>query len=201
MATDLTRRRLLGGMIGGAALAGFVRPAAALDTATARELVNHVVDDVNQIINSGESETQMFAGFEQVFQRYADVPIIARSALGVAARSATPAQMAAFTQAFQGYISRKYGRRFREFIGGKIQVTDAHPLSSFYEVVSTAQLRGEAPFDLRWWVSNKSGRDLFFNMIIDGVNMLATERTEIGAMLDQQHGDINALIKKLQVTG
>lgn len=199
--SDLTRRSLLAGLAGATAFAAVAGPAAALDTAQARSLVGQVVDDVNRIINSGESEPQMYADFEKLFARYADVPIIARSALGVAARSASPAQLAAFTKAFQSYLARKYGARFREFIGGKIEVTDAHPLNSFYEVVSTAKLRGESPFDLRWWVSDKSGRDLFFNMVIDGVNMLATERTEIGAMLDQAHGNIDALIQKLQTAG
>ncbi len=201
MASELTRRRLLAGVFGGAAVVGLARPALALDTAAARALVDAVVAEVNRIINSGASEAQMFAEFQALFAKYADVPIIARAALGIAARSASPAQMTAFTQAFEGYLSRKYGRRFREFIGGKIQVTNAYPLNNFYEVDSTATLRGQPPFDLRWWVSNKSGRDLFFNMVIDGVNMLATERTQIGAMLDQEHGNLDALITRLKTAG
>ena len=140
----------------------------------------------------------MYDDFEGIFARYADVPVIARSALGVAAKSASAAQMNAFTLAFRGYIGRKYGRRFREFIGGRIEVVDARPLKSYYEVISVAYLQGEAPFDLRWWVSNKSGKDLFFNIIIEGINMRATENTEIGAMLDQRRGDIDALIRDLK---
>jgi phospholipid transport system substrate-binding protein len=46
-------------------------------------------------------------------------------------------------------------------------------------------------------VSDKSGRDKFFNMFIEGVNMLLTERTEVGAMLDARGGDLNRLIKDL----
>ncbi|MBI1217291.1 MAG: ABC transporter substrate-binding protein [Rhodobacteraceae bacterium] len=201
MRTDLTRRGLLAIALSGTALAALPGPAAALDLSTARSLIDRLVEEVNRIINSGESEQQMFVDFEAVFVKYSDVPIIARSALGVAARSASPAQMAAFTKAFQGYLSRKYGRRFREFIGGKIIVVDAHPLNENFEVVSVAKLQGQAPFDLRWWVSSKSGRDLFYNIIIEGVNMLATERTEIGAMLDQQHGNIDALVAQLKVSG
>jgi len=106
--------------------------------------------------------------------------------------------MTAFTKAYQGYISRKYGRRFREFIGGKIEVTDARPVKSYFEVISVAYLRGESPFDLRWHVADKSGRDLFFNIIIEGVNMLASERTEIGALLDRRNGDIDGLIADLK---
>lgn len=195
----LTRRGFTSVALAASAAFALPLPAAAeLDVATARALIDKAVADVNTIISSGRSETQMFGDFEKLFVKYADVPVIARSALGVAARSASPAQMTAFTKAYQGYLSRKYGRRFREFIGGKIEVTDAKPIKSYYEVISTATLKGEAPFDLRWHVSDKSGRNLFFNIIIEGVNMLASERTEIGAMLDQAGGDVDKLIAKLK---
>ena len=114
---------------------------------------------------------------------------------------ASKADLGAYVKAFQGYISRKYGKRFREFIGGRIEVTNAKKVKSYYEVVSTARLRGQAPFEVLWHVSDKSGRNLFFNLIIEGVNMLSAERTEIGAMLDQRGGSISALAKDLQSAG
>ena len=192
-------------LMGGAAL-GFgallpARAVQALDVKSAKVLIGNLVSEINTIINSGTSETAMYREFERVFIRYADVPIIARSALGIAARGASDAQMNAFTLAFQGYISRKYGSRFREFIGGNIEVEDAHQIKSFYEVISTAYLRGEAPFEVRWHVSNKSGRDLFFNLIIEGINMVAAERTEIGALLDERGGNIEQLTKDLRSLG
>lgn len=193
----LSRRGFAVALAGAAAMA-LPLPAAALDVAEARALIDSAVADVNRIINSGKAESAMYGDFERLFVRYADVPVIARSALGPAARQASTAQMQAFTKAFQGYLSRKYGRRFREFIGGKIEVVDAKPLKSYFEVISVATLRGEAPFDLRWHVSDKSGKNLFFNIIIEGVNMLASERTEIGAMLDRRRGDIDALIADLK---
>ncbi|MDH5530104.1 MAG: ABC transporter substrate-binding protein, partial [Paracoccaceae bacterium] len=45
------------------------------------------------------------------------------------------------------------------------------------------------------------GKDLFFNIIIEGVNMLAAERTEIGAMLDKRKGDISRLTADLTALG
>ena len=192
-------------LMGGAAL-GFgallpARAVQALDVKSAKVLIGNLVSEINTIINSGTSETAMYREFERVFIRYADMPIIARSALGIAARGASDAQMNAFTLAFQGYISRKYGSRFREFIGGNIEVEDARQIKSFYEVISTAYLRGEAPFEVRWHVSNKSGRDLFFNLIIEGINMVAAERTEIGALLDERGGNIEQLTKDLRSLG
>ncbi|WP_136644927.1 phospholipid-binding protein MlaC [Tabrizicola sp. YIM 78059] len=190
----LNRRTLTLGLASGLALAALPRQASALTIEQARGLVDKTVADINAIINSGKSESAMLREFEKLFARYADVPAIARSALGPAARQASQAQIAAFTKAFQGYISRKYGRRFREFIGGRIEVTGAKAVKSFYEVISTAYLKGEAPFEVRWHVSDRSGKSLFFNIIIEGVNMLASERTEIGAMLDQRRGDLDRLI-------
>ena len=201
MANDrliFTRRGFGIGLVGGAATLALPLPSVALTVDQAKDLVGRAISEVNATINSGKSETAMYVDFERIFVRYADVPAIARSALGVAARSASSAQMSAFTKAYQGYIARKYGRRFREFIGGVIEVTDARPLKSYYEVISVAKLRGEAPFDLRWHVSDKSGKNLFFNIIIEGVNMLASERTEIGAMLDKRRGDISALTADLK---
>lgn len=201
MATEkfiITRRGFGIGLVGGAAALAMPFSAAALTVDEARSLVDKAVGEVNTIINSGKGEQAMLADFERVFSRYADVAVIARSALGPAARQASKAQMTEFTKAYQGYISRKYGRRFREMIGSKIEVTDARPVKSYYEVISVAKLKGSAPFDLRWHVSDKSGKQQFFNIIIEGVNMLGSERTEIGAMLDKRKGNIDALIADLK---
>ena len=196
--TQISRRRFAAGFALGSVALALPLPLRALTVDEARALVDKAVGDINKVINSGKSESGMYGDFERIFAKYADVPVIARSALGPAAKSASSGQMSAFTKAYQGYISRKYGRRFRKFIGGKIEVTGAQPLKSYYEVISVAHLKGEAPFDLRWHVSDKSGRNLFFNIIIEGVNMLASERAEIGAMLDKQKGDVDALTAVLK---
>jgi len=199
--TRFTRRSVMAMAAALAALPFLPGEAHALTVAEARGLIDRVVADVNSVINSGRSEAQMISDFESILARYADVPIIAQSVLGPPARSASRAQLNTFTEAFQGYLSRKYGRRFREFIGGEIIVTEGRAVQSFFEVISTVNLRGEAPFELRWLVSDRSGQDRFFNLIIEGVNLMVTERTEIGAMLDRRNGDIDALTADLRNAG
>jgi phospholipid transport system substrate-binding protein len=194
----MSRRRFAAGFALGSVALALPMPVAALTVDQARGLIDKVVADINGIIALGKPEAAMLKDFERMFARYADVAVISRSALGVAAKSASPAQLQAFAGAFQAYISNKYGRRFREFIGGSIEVTDAQPVKSYYEVVSVAKLSGERPFDLRWHVSDKSGKNLFFNIIIEGINLLASERSEIGAMLDQAGGNIDTLIANMK---
>lgn len=176
-------------------------PVFALNESSAESLINALVTDINGVIGSGKGEAAMFRDFERIFARYSDTSYIAAYAMGVDGRRASNAQKRAFSDAFQGYIARKYGRRFREFIGGRLEVKGVRAVKNWFEVETTAFLRGEAPFTVTFHVSNRSGRDLFFNMFIEGVNLLLTERTEIGALIDRNGGDINAMIAQLRSVG
>lgn len=194
----LSRRSVVSGALALAATTFLPLSASALTDKEASVLIGKVVDEVNRIINSGNSESVMLRDFEKMFAKYADVPIIARSSLGIAWKSASSKQRDAYVSAFRVYISRKYGRRFREFIGGKIVVTGAKKVKSGYLVYSMAHLKGSAPFTLDWQVSDKSGKDLMFNLYIEGISLLATERTEIAAMLDKRKGNLDKLITDLK---
>ena len=193
----LTRRAFLTQATAAAGLLAVAPAAFAVGLDQARSLVELLVRDVNQVIASGASEAAMLQQFEVIFDRYADVPTIARYSLGNDARSLSSAQLAQYTAVFRGYIARKYGRRFREFIGGEIVVADARNVPNGVEVETTAILTGQAPFRVDFWVSDGSGEVLFFNLIIEGINMLLSERTEIQAMLDQRGGDIARLTADL----
>lgn len=196
-----SRRTFL--LVASAAAVATVVPSSVLATTrrSARRLVEQVVGDINAIIDSGKSEAAMLDDFEQIFATYADVNTIARYALGVEGRSASDRQMREFTAAFQRYMSVKYGRRFREFIGGRVEVRDARAVKSYFEVETLAYLQGSAPFEVVFQVSDRSGEEKFFNMFIEGLNMLLSERTEIGAMLDRRGGNLDAMIDDLRKLG
>ena len=201
MTSEFTRRRLLGAGLAATTALALPLPALALNDASAKALIDKVVAEINRVIASGKSLGAMIQDFERIFARYADVNIIARSTLGADSRRASPAQMRAFTDTFRGYIARKYGKQFRQFVGGRIEVQGVRKVKSWHEVISTVYLRGEAPFEVRFLVSDRSGRDLFFDMLIEGVSLRLSERTEIGSMLDARRGNIDALIQDLQRAG
>lgn len=178
--------------------ASLILPQAALafSSSQAEALIGKAVADINTIINSGKSEAAMYVDFERVLVRYADMPNIARSVLGPPARSASAGQLNAFTKAFQTYIARKYGSRFREFIGGKVQVNSTQQINSVYDVRCTAILRGEPPFAISFIVHDRAGK--FIDLQIEGISLLKSERAEIGAMLDRAGGNIDALTAALR---
>lgn len=196
MIKSLNRRDVTLGLLAGAGALAFPFGAAAFSVDGARALIDKVVADITRIINSGASEAAMLRDFEGIFARYADKAVIGQLVLGADGRSASDAQKAAFADAFQTYISHKYGRRFREFIGGRVEVQSAKAVKSFYEVTATALLKGEPPFEVVFVVADKNGK--FIDMKIEGISLVKAERTEIGAMLDKRRGNLDQLIADLR---
>lgn len=202
MAPDPTRRGLLAGLAGGALSLVLPQAVPAMTADQATRLIDRVVAEINAAINSGRSEGAMYREFERIMARHANVPYLALNTLGrAAATRATRAQLQDYNEVFRAYISRKYGSRFREFIGGRLEVTGVRDLGQRVQVVTTAYLRGEDPFEVVFEVRERSGRLLFENMYIEGVNMLAQERELIRPILDRNGGDIEALMRALRAAG
>ena len=175
--------------------------ARAVTPGAATALVEQVTGEITRIINSGRSESAMIGDFERMMARYADMPTIAQSVLGPAARSASGGQLSTFAEAFRGYMARKYGRRFREFIGGTVTVAGAQDTGRYVEVNSTVRMPGQGPFEVRFRVWDRSGQPLFIDILIEGVSLVISERSEIGAILDRNGGSIDGAVQTLRGMG
>lgn len=194
---NLSRRSAM--TLGGASLVALAPlPSFALSASQAEMLVTSAVSEINGVISSGASVGSMVNSFKTIFDRYADTSYLAAYALGNDGRSASDAQKRAFGDAFGLYLANKYGRRFNEFAGGELQIQGTRSVNSYMEVRTLAVLRNQSPFQVDFHVSDRPGRPVFFNLIIEGINMLLSERAEIGAMLDARGGDIDALIRDLK---
>ena len=193
--TKLNRRIFLGAVSAYFALgqAGF-----AMTAGHAERLVTKVVSEINKVIASGKSDTAMIHDFERIFNAYSDVDTMARYALGRDGKKASREEVKRFTRVFKSYIAKKYGSRFREFIGGKIEVKSSRKVKKFFEVKTNAVLKNQGDFEVIFLVSNRSGSPLFFNVFVEGLNLLLTERSEIGAILDKNKGSMDALIRDLE---
>ncbi|MCT4558334.1 MAG: ABC transporter substrate-binding protein [Pelagimonas sp.] len=197
----LTRREMTMGLVAAGAAAAVPLPAYALSESQARSLIETTVSEINRVISAGKPLNAMLRDFERLFRKFGDTSYIAAYVLGADGRRASSAQKKAFSDAFVGYIARKYGRRFNAFKGARYEVKSVKRVKNYYQVKTTAHLRGQAPFATDWLVSDRGGKSQFFNLYVEGVNMLLTERAEVGAMLDKRRGDLNALIADLKKAG
>jgi phospholipid transport system substrate-binding protein len=201
MQNKFSRRQSLLGSGAFLIWAGMAEPVWALSKSEAKKLINKAVEDINKVLASDQTADKRTYRFEQIFKTYADVPFIAKYGLGVDGRSASKAQVKAFTTSFRGYIARKYGKQFKDVFTGEIEVKGTRKIKSYYEVKAAVLMAGKAPVELAFLVSDRSGQPLFFNLFVEGVNMLLIERAEIGAMLDKRGGNMDKMIKDLGSAG
>ena len=133
---------------------------------------------------------------KKLFQKYVDVPIIARAVLGKSWRDANPDQRERFIHAFKTYVSNKYGKQFSEFRGTKLEIVKSRDtLTKAGVLVSTEVIvPGNTPLKVVWQVSDGSGSLKLIDMRVEGISMLSTERQEFRSKLKKFNGSIDDLI-------
>ena len=190
-----TRRFVMMSFLGIAGL--YASPVFAFKKSDAEKLIKNLTNDVLGAVNEQKSEDIMFSRFEEIFSKYADVPLIARKALGPTWRGASKAQRSAYVSAFRGYMARYYGKRFEEFLGSEIIVSNSRKTSGGFLVGSNIILKDGSSYQAQWHVIDARGKYLMYNLFLEGVRVLSDVRVQIGSMLDKRAGSIDRLIEHL----
>ena len=190
-----TRRFVMISFLGIAGL--YASPVFAFKKSDAEKLIKNLTNDVLGAVNEQKSKDIMFSRFEEIFSKYADVPLIARKALGPTWRGASKAQRSAYVSAFRGYMARYYGKRFEEFLGSEIIVSNSRKTSGGFLVGSNIILKDGSSYQAQWHVIDARGKYLMYNLFLEGVSVLSDVRVQIGSMLDKRAGSIDRLIEHL----
>ena len=190
-----TRRFVMMSFLGIAGL--YAPPVFAFKKSDAEKFIKNLTNDVLDAVSEQKSEDELFSRFEEVFSKYADVPLIARKALGPTWRGASKTQRSAYVSAFKGYMARYYGKRFEEFLGAEIIVTNARKTSGGFLVGSNIILKDGSSYQAQWHVIDARGKYLMYNLFLEGVSVLSDVRVQIGSMLDKRAGSIDRLIEHL----
>ena len=190
-----TRRFVMMSFLGITGL--YASPIFAFKKSDAEKLIKNLTNDILGAVNGQKSKDIMFSRFEEIFSKYADVPLIARKALGPTWRGASKAQRSRYVSAFRGYMARYYGKRFEEFLGSEIIVSNSRKTSGGFLVGSNIILKDGSSYQAQWHVIDARGKYLMYNLFLEGVSVLSDVRVQIGSMLDKRAGSIDRLIEHL----
>jgi phospholipid transport system substrate-binding protein len=94
-------------------------------------------------------------------------------------------------------MARYYGKRFEEFLGSEIIVSNSRKTSGGFLVGSKIVLKDGSSYQAQWHVIDARGKYLMYNLFLEGVSVLSDVRVQIGSMLDKRAGSIDRLIKHL----
>ncbi len=158
-------------------------------------LYNELIATSIKEMSTDEQKTEL----EKLFQKYVDIPIIARAVLGKSWRNANTDQRKKFVSAFKNYVSDKYGRQFSEFKGTTMKIVKSRDtLTKAGVLVSTVVVvPGNPSLKVVWQVSNGSGSLKLIDLRVEGISMLSTERQEFRSRLKKFDGSLDKLILEI----
>ncbi|MEM0923737.1 MAG: ABC transporter substrate-binding protein [Pseudomonadota bacterium] len=193
-----TRRVLLQGLTVGIAAMTVPMRALALDSGVAEGHVEATVAELLSIVRGGGNDRAKADALKQVMQARAAMPQIARFVAGRSWRDMSNVQQAAFGKALLHSVSTIYARRFQAYAGETITLggsTDEGRKGIL--VRSQVSQTSGSPVLVEWLVTDRPGRVVIADIVIEGVSLLLTQRDEVAGMLSSRGGDIDRLIADL----
>jgi phospholipid transport system substrate-binding protein len=138
--------------------------------------------------------------FRAIVDQIADVPRITTFVLGKYARTITPAQMQRFAPVFRAYEQNVYETQLSNFNGNSVKVTGSVVRKPGDVVVNTIiGGRGyKQPLAVSWRVLGGGGPWKVVDVQAGGVWLAITQQQDFVSTIDNNGGNIDALIAQLQ---
>lgn len=182
---------------------GLVRTAAAeADQAAARSFMQTLGDNTLAVLSGDPTFNQALPQLRPLFIQNFDMPTIGRFVLGRYWNQATPSQQTTYTDLFTEMVVRTYTRRFVGYDVGQTFQIDGSRADGNTDVIVQSQIiqtGGAPPIAVDWRVRDYGGGTYkILDVVIEGVSMAATQRSEFSSIIQRNGGSIDALLNLMQ---
>jgi phospholipid transport system substrate-binding protein len=190
-----------------APVALFCAPRTGAAAATAPDARKFIEDLGRDVIRSLTGKTLSEALREQHFQAlldgYFDVPGASKFVLARYWRQATDQERSDFQRLFEKLLVQSYAKIFAEYNGERFEVIDAKTSDDGSAIVGSQidRLNGDV-IHLDWRVEERAGQLRITDLIVEGMSMRITHRSDIASAMQNVGGKVSALLDALrQKTG
>lgn len=145
------------------------------------------------------SESEKTEKFDDLLSKRFDMRSIGRFALGRYWRNASPAQQKEYLDLFNDMILEVYSRRFSEYQGQTITVLSSRPEGNRDILVASVIKEANSP-DIRldWRLRSTNGQYKVIDVIVEGVSMALTQRSDFASVIQRGGGNIQVLLNHLK---
>jgi phospholipid transport system substrate-binding protein len=127
------------------------------------------------------------AKIRDLLRRSFDLETIGRFVLSKHWRTATPDQQADYLSLFSEFVLRTYARRLGGYGNEQFKITSAQPLGSRDAIVLTEISRPAGPpITAGWRVRDTDNSLKIIDVMVEGVSMAATQRSEFETIVRDQ---------------
>ena len=159
------------------------------------ELWHHAVEVLSKKLPQSERLTR----FRELFHADFDGPGIARFVLGRYWRSASEQEQQEFLRLFEDYVVFVYGTRLSNFNGETFKVRGSRTDESG-TIVSTDIIspNGDGAIKVDWRLITDKGAFKINDVVIEGISMLVTQRSEFASVIQRHGGQVGGLLTMMR---
>lgn len=154
---------------------------------------------INFLGNPAMTESAKKAEFKKLLNDSFDMNTIARFSLGTYWKVATPAQQQEYLKLFNTMIIKVYSKRFSEYKGQTFEVKSTRKENEKDSVVTSFIVPTDgAKVQVDWRVRNKGGSYKVVDIIVEGVSMSQTQRSDFASVIQRGGNKVEALLTHLR---
>ncbi len=172
-----------------------------IDTEKAKNTIQSMGNNaIGFLSNPKLSISQKEKEFKKLLQSNFDMNTIGRFALGRNWKAASPAEQKEYQKLFEQMIIRVYSSRFNDYQGEDFTVDNVRANGS-KDALVTSYIVPSAGSKVKvdWRVrADKSGNYKIIDVIVEGVSMSLTQRSEFASIIQRGGGKMDVLLEHLR---
>jgi phospholipid transport system substrate-binding protein len=160
-------------------------------------------DAIGSLTGSAITQAERETRFRNLLETHFDMPGISKFVLGRYWKLATDPQQTEFKKLFESLLVQSYAKTFAQYGGEKFQVTKSWTDGDGSVVVNTQVDRPNGDIiRLDWRVADQADTLRIIDLVVEGVSLRATHRSDFASAIQSNGGTIAALLDLLrQKTG
>lgn len=197
-------RRCLTMPLGAAIIFGMSMFATAVDAdsqADAQSLVESLADEaVHALTEEDVTRGERIQRFRGLFTEHFAVNAIGKWVLGRNWRRATPEEREEYLTLFEDYIIAAYVDRFAQYTGEELRTVKTTSDGTTTNVFTEIFVPGTESKAIRveWRIQDADGTPKIVDLVIEGVSMGTTLRSDFGSIIRRNGGNVSALLDMLR---
>ncbi len=183
-------------------LLAWIAPARADDMArNAEHFIAELAERANTLL-SDEASTpaERRDRFRNMFRESFDVPEVARFVLGRYWRRAKPEEREEYLQLFEALVVGTWAPRFAVYQRERFEIVGAHAAdgANLARVSSAFSFPDSDPMRIDWWVKGRASTYRIVDIVVEGVSMRVTHRSEFASVIRTHGGRLEGLLEALR---
>ena len=168
----------------------------------AQNFIQNMADrGISFLANDELSQDEKKKEFSQLLSSSFDMKTIARFSLGRYWRVATDAEKKEYLDLFRKKVIDVYAQRFGDYDGQKLEVrsvrSDNEKDTLVFTIIQSPQ---GADVSVDWRVRYKNGKYQIVDVIVEGVSMSVTQRSDFASVIQRNGGAVESLLEHLRET-